>query len=145
MQYQSDEDGYPSFIMAEAMSTGGSYDAAKMQAIELAKQNLAGQIQSDISALVENTVANEQLDEGEAESVVRSVMASKNFISQSLGRVVTVVEAYRVVNGNRREVLVRLAYSQKMAKRVANKAIKKALNEAGENLHGKLDSILAQP
>ena len=40
MQYQFDDDGYPKFIMAEAMSTGGNYDAAKMQALELAKQKM---------------------------------------------------------------------------------------------------------
>ena len=57
MQYQYDNDGFPQFIMAEAMSTGGNYDAAKMQALELAKQNLAGQIQTEVTTLVESTVA----------------------------------------------------------------------------------------
>ncbi|MDE6036984.1 MAG: hypothetical protein K2G05_01830, partial [Duncaniella sp.] len=45
MQYEYDKDGFPQFIMGEAMSVGGNYDAAKMQALELAKQNLAGQVQ----------------------------------------------------------------------------------------------------
>ena len=48
------------------MSIGGNYDAAKMQALELAKQNLAGQIQTEITALIENTVANKQLSAEEA-------------------------------------------------------------------------------
>lgn len=42
MQYEYDGDMYPKYIMGEAMSTGGNYDTAKMQALELAKQNLAG-------------------------------------------------------------------------------------------------------
>lgn len=142
MQYEYDEDGFPQFIMAEAMSTGGNYDAAKMQALELAKQNLAGQIQTEISSIIENTVANEQMDQGEAESITRSVMASKNLISQSIGRCVPVVEVFRVVNGNNREVLVRIAYSQKMAKAAAKKAIKKELEQRGDSLHNKLDSLL---
>ena len=41
MQYEYEEDLFPKYIMAEAMSVGENYDAAKMQAIELAKQNLA--------------------------------------------------------------------------------------------------------
>lgn len=77
MQYQYDSEGFPQYIMAEAMSIGGNYDAAKMQALELAKQNLAGQIQTEITALVENTVANEQLSSEQAESITKSVMASK--------------------------------------------------------------------
>lgn len=142
MQYQYDEDGYPKFIMAEAMSTGGNYDAAKMQALELAKQNLAGQIQTEVTSLIENTVANEQMDQSEAESVTRSVMAGKNLISQSIGRVIPVVESYRVVNGNNREVLVRVAYSMDMAKAAAKKAVKKDLEQRGDALHEKLDQLL---
>ena len=142
MQYQYDADGFPQYIMAEAMSTGGNYDAAKMQALELAKQNLAGQIQTEITALIENTVANEQMDQSDAVSITRSVMASKNLISQSIGRVVPVVETYRVVNGNNREVLVRIAYSMDAAKAAAKKAIKEELEQKGDELHGKLDQLL---
>lgn len=142
MQYQYDADGFPLYIMAEAMSTGGNYDAAKMQALELAKQNLAGQIQTEVTALVENTVANEQMDQGDAASITRSVMASKNLISQSIGRVVPVVETYQIVNGNNRQVLVRIAYSMDMAKSAAKKAIKEDLEKRGEDLHGKLDELL---
>ena len=142
MQYQYDADGFPQYIMAEAMSTGGNYDAAKMQALELAKQNLAGQIQTEVTALIENTVANEQMDQSDAVSITRSVMASKNLISQSIGRVVPVVETYRVVNGNNREVLVRIAYSMDAAKAAAKKAIKEELEQKGDELHGKLDQLL---
>ena len=142
MQYEFTSNGFPTYIMAEAMSTGGNYDAAKMQALELAKQNLAGQIQTEITALIDNTVANEQLDQSDAVSITRSVMASKNLISQSIGRVVPVVEVYKVVNGNNREVLIRLAYSMDEAKAVAKKAIKAELEQRGESLHGKLDELL---
>ena len=142
MQYQYDSDGFPRFIMAEAMSTGGNYDAAKMQALELAKQNLAGQIQTEVTALIESTIANEQMVQSDAASITRSVMASKNLISQSIGRVIPVVETYRVVNGNNREVLIRIAYSQEMAKNAAKRAIQKDLEQRGDSLHNKLDQLL---
>lgn len=142
MQMQYDTDGFPMFIMAEGMSVGGNYDAAKMQALELAKQNLAGQIQTEVTALVENTVANKQMDQSDAASVTKSVMASKNLISQSLGRIIPVVEVYRAVNGNNREVLVRIAYSQDMAKAAAKKAIIQEMEERGDSLHSKLDKLL---
>lgn len=142
MQYEFTSDGLPEYIMAEGMSTAGNYDAAKMQALELAKQNLAGQIQTEITALIENTVANDQGEQGEAVTLTRSVMASKNLISQSIGRVVPVVETYRTVNGNNREVLVRIAYSLDTAKAVAKKAIKQELEQKGDDLHNKLDELL---
>ena len=142
MQYQYDSDGLPTFIMAEGMSIAGNYDAAKMQALELAKQNLAGQIQTEITALIENTVSNEQLDQNNAATITRSVLASKNLIAQSIGRVLPIVETYRVISNSNNQVLVRIAYSYDLAKTTAKNAIKKELEERGDSLHNKLDNLL---
>ena len=142
MQYEYDEEMFPKYIMGEAMSIGSNYDAAKMQALELAKQNLAGQIQTEVTALIENTVANEQLEAEQAESITRSVMASKNLISQSIGRTITVIEVYRTLSNKNKEVLVRIAYNSNMAKKAAKKAIKEDLEKKGDELHNKLDELL---
>lgn len=61
MQYEYDENLFPKYIMGEASSVGENYDAAKTAATSLAITNLAGQIQTEVTALVENTVANRQL------------------------------------------------------------------------------------
>ena len=142
MQYEYGEDMYPKYIMGEAMSIGGNYDAAKMQATELAKQNLAGQIQTEIRAIIENTVANEQLNAEEAESITRSVLASKNLIIQSLGKIIPVVEIYRTLQNKNKEVFVRIAYSGDEAKKVAKSAIRRNLEDQGEKLHSQLDQML---
>lgn len=142
MQYEYDSDMYPKYIMGEAMSVGGNYDAAKMQALELAKQNLAGQIQTEVTALIENTVANKQLDADDAASITQSILASKNLISQSIGRTIPVVEAYRTLPNKNVQVLVRIAYNSDMAKKVAKDAIKKDLEKKGDELHNKLDELL---
>lgn len=142
MQYEFDEDMFPKYIMGEAMSIGSNYDAAKMQALELAKQNLAGQIQTEVTALIENTVTNEQLEEEQAQSITRSVMASKNLISQSIGRTVPVMEVYRTLSNKNKEVLVRIAYNSEMAKKAALKAVKEDLEKKGDELHNQLDELL---
>lgn len=142
MQYEYDEEMFPKYIMGEAMSIGSNYDAAKMQALELAKQNLAGQIQTEVTALIENTVANEQLEAEQAASITRSVMASKNLISQSIGRVLPVMEVYRTLSNKNKEVLIRIAYNSNMAKKAAKKAIKEDLEKKGDDLHNKLDELL---
>ncbi len=142
MQYEYDESGYPKYIMGEAISVGGNYDAAKMQALELAKQNLAGQIQTEVTALIENTVANKQLEAEEAATITQSVLASKNLISQSIGRTITVMEAYRTLANKNKEVLVRIAYNSRMAKEAAKRALQQDLEEKGLKLHEKLDNIL---
>lgn len=142
MQQEYDDNLFPKYLMGEAMSIGENYDAAKMQALELAKQNLAGQIQTEVTALIENTVANKQLQPEEAASVVQSISAGKNLISQSIGRVLTVVEVYRTLSNKNKEVLVRIAYNAEMAKAAAKQAVRDELEKKGEDLHNKLDQLL---
>lgn len=142
MMQEHDNDMFPKYLMAGAMSIGQNYDAAKMQALELAKQNLAGQIQTEVTTLIENTVANKQLEPEDAASVVQSISAGKSLISQSIGRVITVVEAYRTVSNKNKEVLVRIAYNASLAKAAAKKVVKEDLEGRGDDLHDKLDELL---
>ena len=142
MQQEYDENLFPKYIVGEAMSIGENYDAAKMQALELAKQNLAGQIQTEITALIENTVANNQLSAEEATSVTKMVSAAKNLISQRIGRVVPIVELYRTLKNKNKEIRVYIGYNSKMAKAAAKAAIREELAKEGEELQNKLDEHL---
>lgn len=143
MQMEYDEYLFPKYLMAEGQSIGENYDGAKLQAMELAKQNLAGQIQTEVTALIENSVANNQLSPGEAATVTKSIMSGKTLISQSLGRVLPVVEVYRVDKQKKnKEVLVRLAYNSEMAKAAAKKAARASLEKESDELQDKLDTIL---
>lgn len=142
MQYEYDENLFPKYIMGEASSIGESYDAARTAALSLAITNLAGQIQTEVTALVENTVANRQLAPEEAASISETVMASKNLISQSIGRTIPVIECYRINSKKNNEVLVRIAYNAEMAKEAAKKAVREELEKKGENLHEQLDKVL---
>ena len=108
----------------------------------MAKTNLAGQIQTEVTALIENSVANQQLANEEASSLTQSIMGAKNLISQSIGRTITVVECYRVKSNKNKEVLVRIAYNGAMAKAAAKRAIQDELKLKSEDIQNKLDKIL---
>lgn len=142
LQMEYDENMFPKYLMGEAMSIGENYDAARLQAMELAKQSLAGQIQTEVTALIENTVSNKQLAAEEAASVTQIISAGKNLISQSIGRVLTVVEMYRVLGNKNKEVSLRIAYNAEMAKQAAKKAVRQELEKKGDDLHKKLDELL---
>lgn len=144
MYYEYEASGLPKYIIGEAMSPGAVYDAAKMQALELAKTNLAGMIQTEVTALIENTVANEQISQEQAESLARTVQASKNLIVQRLGRTFTVVECYRTLPNKTVQVRVTLAYNARMAVDEAKAIVKAQLEARGEELHEQLDAIWAQ-
>ena len=142
MQYEYDEDLYPKYIMGEATSVGENYDAAKTTAMSLAINNLAGQIQTEVTALIENTVVNKQLTAEEAVSISETVMSSKQLISQTLGRTLPVMECFRINSKKNHEVLVRIAYNSEMAKAAAKKAIRQSMEEKGQKLHEQLDQAL---
>ncbi|MBO5961349.1 MAG: hypothetical protein J6P99_05875 [Paludibacteraceae bacterium] len=142
MEMEYDDNLFPKYIMANAQSIAENYDAAKTAATSLAITNLAGQIQTEVTALIENTVANKQLAAEEAASISETVMSSKNLISQSIGRTIAVVECYRVLPNKNREVMVRIAYNGEMAKQAAKKAVREELEKKGDNLHEQLDKVL---
>ena len=142
MEMEYDDNLFPKYIMANAQSIAENYDAAKTAATSLAITNLAGQIQTEVTALIENTVANMQLAAEEAASISETVMSSKNLISQSIGRTIAVVECYRVLPNKNREVMVRIAYNGEMAKQAAKKAVREELEKKGDNLHEQLDKVL---
>ncbi len=142
MQFEYDENMFPKYIMAEAQSIGENYDAAKRQALMLAIENIAAQIQTEVIMIAENTVANQQMSAGDAASIVQTVSGSKNVISQSIGRTIPVMEVYRETKNKNKEVLVRLAYNGEMAKEAAKKAIRNELEKKGDKLHEQLDKML---
>ena len=142
LQYEEDEDGYPLYLVAMGNSVAESQSAAKLQAIELAKLELAGVVQTNIVAIIENSVANNQLSREEAASVTKTVAASKNIIAQEIGRVITMFEIYREVGDANIECSLRIGYNSQMAYDTAKEAIKDQLEERTEELHKKLDKIL---
>ena len=142
MEFEYNENLYPKYIMANAQSIAENYDAAKVAATSLAITNLAGQIQTEVTALIENTVANKQLSAEEAASISETVMSSKNLISQSIGRTIVVVECYRVLENKNCEVMVRLAYDGEAAMDITKKVVREELEKKGQKLHEQLDQVL---
>ena len=108
IQMEYTADLFPKYITGEAMSIGENYDAAKKLSAE------------------------------QAATITETVMASKNMISQSLGRVLPLVEVYRVLGNKNKEVLVRIAYSADAAK----EAVRKTLEEKADGLQDQLDRLL---
>lgn len=136
------ETGFPKFIKGEAISIGANYDAAKMQAMNLAKIELAGNISTEVAALIESRVANNQLGPDEAVSTAESVMGAKNMIAQSIGRTITALEVYRETSNRNKEVRVVLLYNSEMAKAAAKKAIREDMTKKADKLVDQLDDIL---
>jgi len=140
-QYETDDKGLPKYIVESGNSVAESQTAAKLQATETAKLNLAGAITTSVAALIENNIANMQLNNADAASVTKTVAGAKNLIAQELGRTLPLVEIYKKI-GKNIEADVRLAYDYQNAIESAKKVIRKQLEEETKGIQDKLDGIM---
>ncbi|MBV5313660.1 MAG: hypothetical protein JZU47_10250 [Prolixibacteraceae bacterium] len=140
-EQETDEQGFSKYIVATGRAVGETQIAAKLQATESAKLELAGTMASNIAALMEGNYANAQLNQEEAASVTKIVAASKNVIAQEIGRIITLVEMYKDINKNI-EANVRIAYNSDMAMEAAKKVIRTKLEDESKGLQDKLDKLM---
>ena len=141
MQVELDENLMPKYYMGVAMSIGENYDAARMQAIELAKMEIAKQVGQEMTALIKTANINGQLPAAQAASLTQTIEESMSLISQSIGRTQTIVDLYRENTNKNKEVYVRVFYSSAMAMQVAKSVIREELKKKGEDLEKQLDCI----
>lgn len=141
MKYEYDESGLPKYIIGEAKAVGGAYDAARMQAVNNAKIELAGLISTEVTALTESTVGNKQMTSEDAASISEAVQAGKSLIAQKLGRTFIVTECYRQLDKKNVEVSITIAYNEQMAMEMAKTVIRGKLEEKGQDLHEQLDKM----
>jgi len=141
MQLTKDEKGFPMYIVESGNSVAETQTAAKIQATETAKLAIAGAICTNIAALIENNIANQQLNNEEAASVTKTVAASKNLIAQEIGRTILLVEMYRAIDKNT-EANIRLAYDYKTAQEIGKRVIRQKLEDETKILQDKLDKLM---
>lgn len=142
MELQLDEKGYPKYVTGEAQSVGDTFDAALMQANELARINLAENIQKELTIIAESNIANSQEARMDATSVVETIMASKSLVEQKIGRVIPVVELYRELRAGRKEVRIVIAYGYEDAIAIAKEALREELKKKTEELQEEVNDLL---
>lgn len=142
MKDEMTDDGEEKWIMAEAMSVGENYDGAKMQALTLAIQQLAQKIQTSVAAEIKSAGGNKQLGADDAATALETVMGSTQWITNTIGKVTTVVECYQILPNKSRNVRVVIAYNEKRAKEGAKKALREELSKEGSEISDKLDKLL---
>lgn len=140
-QAELDMDGNPYWYIASSRAIGGNQSSAALQATNAAKIDLAGQIQTKVSQLIEAKVANDDMGQEEAASLSSVVAASKSVISATLGRTIPLVEVYRTLENKNVEVMVTLGYSMQAANQAAISAIRKELAGKSEELAKELDKL----
>ena len=85
LKFSSYDDGSPAYFIAEGSSSGENYDAAKSQALEIAKSNLTAQMTT----------------------------CAYDSTTQNTRRIITVVELFRTLPHQGKEVMLRIATKAK--------------------------------
>ena len=141
-QVERNDDGELKYLHADGNGVANTRSAAYMQAFELAKVNLAGQMETMVRAIIEGNVGNDQLSNEEAETITRVLSASKNIIATKLSRVDPVFVIHRDLKNKNVEVNVKLMYSKENALRVTRDAIREKMDTRLDGLQGKLDDLM---
>jgi len=141
-QYQTDENGQPSYIMADGNGVAETKSVAEAQAVEMGKLQLAGLIESNIASIVKGNLANAQESTQEATSVTEIIQSSKNIIAQQLGYINPNFKIYRDLKDKKIEVQIRIFYETKQSFAIAKKAIRKELKEKLKKTDEQVDKLL---
>jgi hypothetical protein len=131
MEFDTDLDMQSKFAFGEAISTGQFYDAAKLQASEIAKSDLVGKISSEITRLVETQIKTKQIQDEQAQSIAAATEKSKSLVIQKLGAIAPVLEFHRKLKNGNVEVMIRYAYNRERAVSSAFKEIEEQLKGEG--------------
>ena len=146
----------PAYIWATGNGVAKTKSAAKMQAIELAKVELAGQLKTHVAALTTSNIANAQLSGVDAETEQLIVQSAKNITSATLTQLKPIVVLYRskiprkeLKKNNKQqltpgtvEVQAMLYYDMYQADFQTRDAIKKELKEKMKDNEAELKKLM---
>ncbi|MBR1409699.1 MAG: hypothetical protein IJ580_01180 [Prevotella sp.] len=113
MRMEKDDEGQPKYVFGRAISGGDFYDAAKLQAIEVAKSELIGNISTDVTRLIDMKLQNKQKSARSATSMSEITAKGKSLMSQKLDTVIPVLEIYRTNPDNTVEIQLVIAYERR--------------------------------
>ncbi len=156
MKQNDDMSETNAYIYASGNGVAKSKTAAKMQAIELAKVELAGQLQSHVTALTTSNIGNIQISNVDAETKQEVIQSAKTITSATLTNIKPVIILYRTQipkkelkrNGKQQlkagivEVQVMLFYDLYQADIQVRKEIKKNLKIKMDKNEDELNKIL---
>lgn len=140
---ERDDEGMPMYLMATNQAVGNSYTAAQMEATNIAKVRLAGQVQTMVMSQAKADLANSTLSAEDAASITKVLEKSTLMVAQKLNRVLVAQEYYRVLKNNNYEVHVVLLYSSKAVREMVLQDAKELLQKELDNFTPEHEKILS--
>lgn len=136
-----DEEGYPKYVSVTTEARGTNFSAAQMQAENVAKIRIAGNIAASVASLADIALANNETTPELTASLSKALENTKIIVAQKIGKVFTGTSVYRQ-DAKGYEVRTIVLYDQRQAMKIAHEVILEELkNESDENKK-QLESML---
>lgn len=129
VQLEEDDEGDAKWQIGTATSIGTIYDAARMQAMTLAKAELSGLITTNLTEKYVAASENQQMPLDQAESMAKAAMEAKAVtVDQRIGNPRVIFDAYRKLPNGNVEVTLRVAILVKKINDIADEIFLTASN-----------------
>ena len=129
VQLEEDDEGDAKWQIGTATSIGTIYDAARMQAMTLAKAELSGLITTNLTEKYVAASENQQMPLDQAESMAKAAMEAKAVtVDQRIGNPRVIFDAYRELPNGNVEVTLRVAILVKKINDIADEIFLTASN-----------------
>lgn len=129
VQLEEDDEGNLKWQIGAATSIGSIYDAARMQAMTLAKAELSGLITTNLTEKFVAASENQQMTLDQAESMAKAAMEAKAVsVDQRIGNPRVIFDAYRKLPNGNVEVTLRVAILVKKINDIADEIFLTASN-----------------
>ena len=125
-------DGQAKYAIGHSTTSGESYNAARLQALEMARVDAAQQLETELAGEMTTSLGNEE--SAEVASLVSSAGGFRSLVSQNLRQLITVTEVQRELKNGNKEVQVSVAVDREQVKKAAKAAIREKLRERGSKI-----------
>lgn len=141
MQVMLNDDGEQRYLTATGSAISGSEGVAQANAMDNTRVQLAGVIQSEVSALVTNNKGNTGYTADEMQTVDEFLSSSKTLIQNKIGRIKPVIEMMRRVD-DKFEYRFTVMYDTEEAKRIAKEILQEGLADKVSKNEDELNKLL---
>lgn len=133
-QYELDEKGSVKYIYGTGTATANTVGAAQITANTQAREQIASNMGTSVTSLIDNAVKNQQISTSEAATLHETADKSKQIFSQNLGQSTPVLEIYRELPNGNAQVQVGTIYSNAEAQRVIRETMKKEMGDVDSKI-----------
>ena len=135
------DDGQPRYLSATGSAIGGTEGVAQANAMDNTRQILAGQVQSEVTALISSNKANSGYTATEMQTIDEFVASSKTLIQNRLGAIRPVIEMVRRVE-DKYEYRFTVMYDMQTAKQISKSLMLEELGQKESENEAELNQLL---